>query len=101
MQLKFLLMSKRCPHLKFVQTLSKLQILITFKDLVGHSLDKPSIFMSNPCPFKPFLDRVLTDLVVILDRVRTGLVLGQTLDRVMTELGQRLDFLSNRCPRFV
>ena len=81
--------------------MSKLLILIMVKDLAGHSLDKPLIFMSNPCPITTFLDRVLTDLVVVLDRVRTDLVLGQTVDRVLTELGQRLDFLSNSCPRFV
>ena len=63
-----------------------------FSVLYGHS---------NPCPMTTFLDRVLTDLVVVLDRVRTDLVLGQTVDRVLTELGQRLDFLSNSCPRFV
>ena len=46
---EMLLLYKVCPHLKLVQILSKLKILITFKNLVGHSVDKPLIFMSNPC----------------------------------------------------
>ena len=99
--LKILLMSKVCPHPEFVQTLSNQAIMVRFEDHTWQSLDKPWISLSNHCPTSGALDSVLTDIVFLLDSVRTNLVHGQTLDRVLTDIGQRLDFTSNPCPRFV
>ena len=54
-----------------------------------------------------FLDRYLTNFVVLLDKHCTWTMIGQALDRdwtkfgqldkVWTETGQSLDFLSNAC----
>ena len=37
----------------------------------------------------------------LLDLLLTELVCGQTYDRDWTAIGQKLDFLSKNCPRFV
>ena len=71
------------------------------KDIIGQWLDKVWISKSNLCPNSPSYDRVLTAIVLVLDRVRTDSVHGQTFDRHLTKIGQRLDFLSNVCPMFV
>ena len=94
-------MSPFCPHLEFVLTLSNREIFISFGYLLWQCLDKPWIFISNLCPSFSVLDRVLTDILLSLDSMWTDLVYGQTLDRVLTDFGQRLDFLSNLCPKFV
>ena len=48
-----------------------------------------------------FFGQGFDKLPLLLDSRRTDLVHGQTLDRVLTDFGQRLDFLSNLCPKFV
>ena len=94
-------MSKFCPRLEFVQTLSNQEVLVSFQDHSANNLDKPWIFMYKVCPNLAILDRPLTDIVPLVDSVRTDPVHGQALDRVLTDIGQRLDFTSNLCPKFV
>ena len=96
--MKMLVISKVCPYLGFVQTLSNRG---HFKDLVGQNLDKLWISVSNLGPNLTLLDKVLTDTVLVLDRTWTDRVLGQSFDRILTDIGQRLDFLSNVCPKIV
>ena len=48
-----------------------------------------------------FFGQGLDKFPLLLDSMRTDLVHGQTVDRVLTDFGQRLDFLSNLCPKFV
>ena len=55
-----------------------------FKDLVGQCLDKAWILKSDLCQNFAALDRVLTDVVLMLDIVWTDIVLGQTFDRDWT-----------------
>ena len=94
-------MSKFCPHLEFVQTLSDEEVLVSFEDLSANNLDKPWIFMYKVCPNLALLDRPMTDIVPLVDSVWTDTVHGQALDSVLTYIGQRLDFTSNLCLKFV
>ena len=57
--------------------------------------------MYKICPNLALLDRPLTDTVPLVDSVLTDPVHGQALDSVLTDIGQRLDFTSNLCPKFV
>ena len=57
--------------------------------------------MYKICPNVALLDRPLTDIVPLVDSVLTDPVHGQALDSVLTDIGQRLDFTSKLCPKFV
>ena len=91
----------------------------------GQTLDTNIQFLSKYLLNKLFLDRVWTNPGCIrpmsvqvklgwtsfwqtlhfwyelLDLLLTELVCGQTHDRDWTAIGQKLDFLSKNCPRFV
>ena len=75
--------------------------MISFENRLTKTLDKRWIFFYKVYPYLTLLDRPLTDIVFWLDSVWTDPVHGQTLDRVLTDIGQRLDFTSNLCPKFV